>query len=194
MEEIACERSQFDVPFGSLSCMAASMCVARLFLDADIRREDLERSLDAGAAIHKAWSAQTQLGPARMQCWTDVVKTVPGYMKGGVKVLYEGNGLFGAKARGEATVLYEDVQAEMNKRHDKRSAGVFTSDGGSYMVGRDASFWYCFDPHGATTGGEKRVATLRRSSDADAMALYVRDEAIGATDADEFHVVLFGKT
>lgn len=193
MDEIACNISQFDLENGATSCMAASMCAARLFLEKDLTRADLERVLKAGATVYTRWTTTT--GSTCNQCWKDVVNVVPRYLEQAF-ALYEANGVFGADTRSACTSLYGDVfdACAADARHT-RVAGVITANGGSYMIAKDADYWYCFDPHGAyglrdpsnPTGG----ATLRRSRDRAAMQHYLQHDVMSAPDNCEFHAVLF---
>lgn len=188
MDEIVCAKNQFDFDNGATSCMAASMCCARLFLDQELQRADLERALHAGATLYGRWAAGA--GNHGLQMWKDVVRTCPRYLDR-ARTVYEGNGLFGATERGESTVLYGDVlDACETAAADGPVAGVLTTGGASYMVGKDAQYWYAFDPHGGgSTMGSG--ATFRRMQDRAVLADYVRDELTGAAAGAEFNVVLF---
>ena len=106
VSEMVCSRSQFDIPHGSLSCMATSMCCARLFLEQPLECADLERILEAGAKVYHQWSQENNT--EEMQCWTDVVKAFPPYLKN-IRTVYEGNGFFGDTKNSEYTVLYKSI-------------------------------------------------------------------------------------
>jgi len=110
MDELACDKTQFDFEHGATSCMAASMCCARLFLEKDLRREDILRVLNAGATLYGRWASSAEGENNGLQCWTDVVNTYPRFLQR-AKVVYEGNGFFGATHRDEnaSTILFDDM-------------------------------------------------------------------------------------
>jgi len=185
MDEIVCDYSQFQIPNGSRSCMATSMCCARLFLDQDIGRADLHRVLHAGAALYTRW--QRDSGSDELQYWTCVTKTFPAFLNA-VTPVFESNGFFdNDNGGGEAQCTFDEVLDELSSH--SRCAGVITALGSTYSLCWDGDFLHAFDSHGCN---DTAAAVFRRTRDRDAFCAYVVDELVGHRRA-EFSCVLFAK-
>jgi len=157
--ELVADCNQFDHDDGSLSCTAAAVCCARLFLDkggATFTKDDLHRALAAGAAVYRTWRRDAPPATPTLQCWTDVVRIFPTVLEG-YTATYETNGFFASPdpstaAFGGYTSFTRALDA-LARSAPRRSAGVLTARQGSYAVAYDAPHWYVFDPHGTVDGG-----------------------------------------
>lgn len=151
MEEIVCERSQFDIPHGSLSCTAAAVTCARLSLDKVLDRDDLLRVLQAGAKLYYSWrSSGTNF---QLQHWRNVTDTFPAILEG-CSVCGEYSGKIHVD---------DDISCSLRsalRKLEPNTSGVITSDNGSYALCHRDGMFYVFDPHGVGAG-----ATYRRTKD-----------------------------
>ena len=214
--ELVADCNQFDHDDGSLSCTAAAVCCARLFLDkggATFTKDDLHRALAAGAAVYRTWRRDAPVAAPTLQCWTDVVRIFPTVLEG-YTATYETNGFFAppdpsTAAFGGYTSFTRALDA-LARSAPRRSAGVLTARQGSYAVAYDAPHWYVFDPHGTVDSGSspspppptsptspsppppRAPATMRRTAHRTTFETYVRDDVVRGGATTEFQLVVFG--
>jgi hypothetical protein len=171
MEEINCELTQFDVPGGDTACTACSLFMARSFLaggsagTVDTIHRDMVAAIRQGAAV-------PQVG-REYQMWTDVARSEPDAV-GGLSLVYETNGYF------DKAVAFPGYCAHFSDVFEKQfvagTSGVLTTNGSSYMIGRDTQHYYLFDSH---------LGTLRRCRAAE--PLFKRLQRLSG----EYQIVLF---
>ena len=185
MEELTINYNQFEVENGgSRSCMASAMCFARLFLDGDVGTEDLERILQAGAALYNRWSTNNET--ANLQYWTSVTGTFPAFLRG-VECTFETNGFFDGE-NSDVTSSFDTVLEKLSSS-GSRCGGVLTCENSSYSLCYDGgSYYYLFDSHGLEGGG----AYVRRSKDPSMLKFFILTELV-YNKSSEFSCVLFGK-
>ena len=181
MDEIVIEFNQFEVENGSNCCMAASMCFARLFLDQDIHRQDLERIIHAGAALYGRWLEKRDT--YHQQYWTCVTRDFPAFLSN-ISCSFETNGFFDSNGT-ECTSSFDAVMCQLASGGVRRG-GVLTCEHSSYSICFDGNYYYLFDPHGQRGGG----AYMRRTKDVEIMKSFITSELV-LSHRSQFSCVLF---
>ena len=149
MEPIICDKSQFDISGGTLSCTAAALLWGRYCLEKIPKKNDMNRILDAGVELYTKWRKTSKNS---MPCWKELIRIYPA-MFSKIGLVYETNGVIGGQPDLELKewliVTLEEALEYLCQENHPRSI-LLTVGNASYGMNYDGSKnIHFFDSHGS---------------------------------------------